>query len=83
MANAAAFFAMMDAFVRWQGGCCVNNDGGNVLALTAYKSRQWTARREWEGGGGGHIDEAVAMLPCSGRVAGDTKRGGVGAERVV
>jgi hypothetical protein len=24
VANAVAFFAMMDAFVRWQGGCCVN-----------------------------------------------------------
>jgi hypothetical protein len=24
VANAVAFFAMMDAFVRWRGGCCVN-----------------------------------------------------------
>jgi len=45
-------FAIMDAFVRWRGGFCVDNGGGNVLALTACKSRQWTARREWEGGGG-------------------------------
>ena len=43
VANAVAFFAMMDAFVRWQGGCFVNNGGGDVLVLTTCKSRQWTA----------------------------------------
>jgi len=41
MANAVAFFAKMDAFVRWQGGGCDNNGGGDILALAACKSRQW------------------------------------------
>jgi len=49
VANTVAFFAMMDTFVHWQGGCCVNSGGGNVLVLTACKSRQWMARREREG----------------------------------
>jgi hypothetical protein len=52
--------------------------GGNVLALMACKSRQWTARREREGGGGGRSDEAVAMLPRGGRAADNTTRGGGG-----
>jgi len=60
VANAVAFFAVMDAFIRWRVGCCVDNGGSNVLALTACKSRQWMARREREGGGGGRSDEAVA-----------------------
>jgi hypothetical protein len=76
-------FAMMDAFVCWQGGCCVDNGGGNVLTLTACKSRQWMAQREWETGGGGRSDEAVAMLPHGGGAADDMTRGGGGAERAV
>ena len=69
MANAVAFFARMDAFVCWQGGGCGDNGGGDVLALAACKSPQWTVWREPEGGGGGCSDEAVAMLPRDGRVA--------------
>ena len=79
MANAVAFFARMDAFIHWRGGGCGNNGGGNVLALAACKSWQWTARREREEGGGGCSDEAVAMLPRGGRAADNTMRG-VGAE---
>ena len=78
VANAVAFFAMMDAFVRWRGGCCVDNGGSDVLTLTACKSRQWTARREREGGGGGRSDEAVVMLPRGGQATDDTTREGGG-----
>ena len=83
VANAVAFFTMMDAFVCLQGRYCVDNGGGNVLALMACKSQQWTAQREREGGGGGCSDKAVAMLPHGGWAADDTTRGGGGAERVV
>jgi hypothetical protein len=84
LANAVAFFTMINALVRWRGGWCVKNGGGNVLALTARKSRQWTAKREREGGGGGRSDEAVAMLLLGGRATDNTTRGGGGrAERVV
>ena len=79
MANAVAFFARMDAFVRWRGGSCGKNGGGDILALAGCKSRQWTAWREREGGGGGCSNEALAMLPCGGRTADNTTRG-VGAE---
>jgi len=79
VANAVVFFARMDTFVRWRGGGCGKNGGSDILALAACKSRQWTARREREGGGGGCSDEALAMLPRGGRAADDTTRG-VGAE---
>ena len=75
MANAVAFFARMDAFVCWQGGGCGDNGGGDVLALAACESRQWTVRKERKGGGGGCSNEAVAMLPCGGRAADKMMRG--------
>ena len=31
VANAVAFFAMMDAFIRWRGGYCFDNGGGDVF----------------------------------------------------
>jgi len=71
-----------DAIVHWRGGGCGDNGGGDVLALAACKNRQWTVRREREGGGGGCSDEAVAMLPRGGRAADKTMRG-VGAEGAV
>ena len=36
----------------------------------------WTARREWEGGGGSRSDEALTMLPRSGRAVDDITGGG-------
>ena len=50
-------------------------------AIQGHKSRQWTARRERERGGGERSDEAVAMLPRGGWVADGKTRGG-GAEGV-
>ena len=50
-------------------------------AIQGHKSRQWTARRERERGGGERSNEAVAMLPRGGWVADDKTRGG-GAEGV-
>jgi hypothetical protein len=79
VANAVAFFARKDTFVRWRGGGCGDNGGGDVLALAACKSRQWTVWREREGGGGGCSNEVVAMLPRGGRAVDKTMRG-VGAE---
>ncbi len=54
---------------------CFPGGGGDVLALAACKSWQWTERREREGGGGGCSNEAVAMLPHGGRATDDTTRG--------
>jgi len=75
MANAVAFFARMDTFVRWRGGGCGDNGGGDVLVLAACKSRQWTAQREQDWRGGGCSAEAVAILPRGGQAADNTTRG--------
>jgi hypothetical protein len=82
VAKAVAFFARMDAFVRWQGGGCVNNGGCDVLVLAAFTSRQWMAHREREGGGGERSNEAVAMFLRGRWAADDTTKGGGGTERV-
>jgi len=74
VANTVAFFARMDAFACWQEEGCGDNGGGNALVLAACMSRQWTARRDWEGGEGRHSNETAAVLPHDGRAVDNTKR---------
>ena len=48
---AAAFFARMDIVMRWRGGGCGNDGGGNVMALAATRAR-----------GQGEEDDAVMTV---------------------
>ncbi len=81
VANAVAFFAMMDAFVCWRVGCCFVNGGSNVLALTACTSRQPAVDGSKKAGGGRRRRQRqgggdVASWWAGGRRHDERRRGG-------